>query len=262
MRRGKRLGSMNVTGAIDIHRGSPPAVLGRTLIVASEGHFPNTGKRWWGRRRPRCIPAGGVPGGRNRLRCPRIIRHRCKAGRRDPCRGSCGPLQKKTLRTLALMPLNIGIAMVGCDPKLSVTSCTGFSCPWRMRRVCRRANRDSIPLASPEFPDGYSGSKGECLGQATLHPTLAPHGGFGPAAIFCGIGRFGVGSKRRGEYRQAAALRQDRRKVSGGAGLRSGIMGLPGGTVETRRCPAGWMMLAKRASKTSFYSGKHRGTKR
>ena len=203
MRRGERLGSMNVTGAIDIHRGSPPAVLGRTLIVASKGHFPNTGKRWWGRRRPRCIPSGGVPGGRNRLRCPRIIRHRCQAGRRDPCRGSCGPLQKKTLRTLALMPLNIGIAMVGCDPKLSVTSCTGFSCPWRMRRVCSRRIGTPFPWRAAKSLDGTVARR-RVPRAGNVDPTLSPHGRFGPAAIFCGIGRFTLRSARSGSIGKRA----------------------------------------------------------
>lgn len=207
-------------------------------------NLPNTGKRL-GTRRPRCIeparPEGQIPAGWNRLRCPRIIRHRCKAGRRDPCRGSCGPLQKKTLRTLALMPLNIGIAMVGCDPNLSVTSCTGFPCPWRMRRVC------SLAIGTP-FPwRAARGLKRRVPWAGNVNDTVAPHGRFGPAAIFCGIGRFQLRGQRSGEYRQAGQRRQDRRKVSGGAELERAIMGLPGRAVETRRDAAGWIKLAKRA---------------
>jgi len=198
-------------------------------------NLPSTGKRL-GTRRPRCIPAGRLPSGRNRYAVPELYVTGAKPGVAIRVGGSCGPLQKKTLRTLALMPLNIGIAMVGCDPKLSVTSCTGFPCPWRMRRVCRPqfglVNR-RVHAASSEsgLHSPWRAARGlerRVPWAGNVNDTVAPHGGFGPAAIFCGIGRFHLRSQRSGEYRQAGQRWQDRRKASGGAGLARAIMGLPG----------------------------------
>src|SRR5262245_5174124 len=53
-------------------------------------------------------------------------------------RSVSGPLRsvaEEDLANASTDPKTIGIAAVGCDPKLSVTSCTGLPRPWRMRRV-------------------------------------------------------------------------------------------------------------------------------
>jgi len=198
VRRGERLGGVNVRRSVNIHRGSPPARLGRTLIERELGHFPNAGKRWWGRG-DRGVPgwrcAWQIAAGGTDHTVPELYFSGAKLGVAIRV-GAVAVRCRVDLANASTDPRTIGIAAVGCDPNLSVTSCTGFPRPWRMRRVCSLAIR--TPFLSCEKP------RGRRLWAGAVNDTFVPLGGFGKAAIFCGISRFTKGVCQAGSIGKAA----------------------------------------------------------
>jgi hypothetical protein len=146
--------------------------------------------------------------GRNRLRCPRIIRQALHRRASQSVSGELRSVAEEDLANASTDPISIGRRPRGSDPNSSVTSCTGLRCPWRICGACRR---HCLAAADHRFASVPSRARSGLRSPAsvrlvrrmpwagTVNVTLAPRGGFAVAAIICGTGRSSRGSRARGE---------------------------------------------------------------